>query len=142
MSMHIHICKDRRIVHIHPIEEMGQNINNRWIWQEDVWVFYVRFLLSLFFSEFEMNFLSRKQTLDMEKTGERQGNLCRTQKSLNWSGWWLKRERKKKTKTWKTQNWKGNSYKTESTFICPEISFFFINHKHLGFEIFVFYGDV
>lgn len=41
-------------MHIHPIEEMGQNINNRWIWQDDVWVFYVRFLLSLFFSEFEI----------------------------------------------------------------------------------------
>lgn len=47
-----------------------------------------------------------------------------------------------KIKTWKTQNWKSNSYKTESTFMCPEISFFFINHKHLGVEIFVFYGDV
>lgn len=78
----------------------------------------------------------------VEKTGGRQGNLCRRQKSLTEVAGGQKDRGKKKKTTWKTPNWKGNSYKTESTFICPEISFFFINHKHLGVEIFVFYGDV
>ena len=50
---------------------------------------------------------------------------------------------KGKENTWITHNWKGNSYRGKSTFICPEkISLFFKYHKHLGAEIFVFFGDV
>lgn len=50
---------------------------------------------------------------------------------------------KEKENTWVSHSWKGNCDRDVSTYTCPEkISLFFIHHKHLRVEIYVFYGDV